>query len=172
MSGFDLFKEVTTSFLPIILSVAAIAISWFFSFTQLRVAETKLNFDVFGKRYEIYEATRSLIDRVKSQDLAKLHPTELRALHLKIQESCFFFDRSTQDFLKDVLIVSDRILLTRDRRKLLDESANESEWRALGKELSADDARLSKMYAQLLPTFEQVMAFTIPVGHARQKEQL
>ncbi len=79
---------------PIVLSFTAIAISWFFSATQARIANEKLNFDVFGKRYEIYEAARSLIDRVKSQDHAGLHPTELRALHLRMEEGCFFFINS------------------------------------------------------------------------------
>lgn len=137
-------------------AVAAIAIS----LTQARTARAKLIFDVFGKRYEIYEATRSLIDRVKGQDHAALHPTELRALHLKIGEARFFFDRSTQAFLTEVMAVSERILLARDRRNLLNGSSDEAEWIALGQELSADDARLSEMYRQLLATFERTMALT------------
>jgi hypothetical protein len=51
-------------------------------------------------------------------------------------------------------------LLTRDKRKELNVSSDEAEWLALGSDLSADDARLSKMYTQLLPTFEQAMAIT------------
>jgi hypothetical protein len=102
----DFFKDVIAPSSTIVLSVAAIAISWFFSDTQARLAKAKLHYDVFGKRYEIYEATRSLIDRVRKRDHAGLHPTELRALRLKIGEACFFFDRPTQMFLEEVLAVS------------------------------------------------------------------
>jgi hypothetical protein len=167
MPGIDLFKEVIAPISTIILSAAAIAISWFFSSAQARTAKAqihlaldKLNFDVFGKRYEIYEVTRSLIDRVKAQDRARLHPTELRALGLKLGEACFFFDKSTQMFLKEVWTVSDRILLTRDQRELVNPESDEERWLALGKQLSADNARLSEMYSQLLPVFEQAMALT------------
>ena len=152
----NLVKDVIAPCATFAVAIAAIVISY----TQARTASAKLIFDVFGKRYEVYEATRELIDRVKGQHHAALHPTELRILYLKIGEACFFFDRSTQEFLKEVWAVSDRILLTRNRRKLLNESSDESEWLALGKELSADDARLSEMYGQLLTTFERTMALT------------
>jgi hypothetical protein len=157
MQDLILFKDVIAPIATIGLSLTAIAISWFFSREQARMAEAKLTFDVFGKRYEIYEATRSLIDRVKKQDHAGLHPTELRTLNLKIGEACFRFGESTQMFLNEVWTVSDRILLTRDRRQLLNESSDEAEWLALGKELSADEAKLAAMYSQLLPTFERAM---------------
>jgi hypothetical protein len=163
MSRSELFNEAIRSLsaiAPIVISCAALAISWFFSSTQKRMADAKLNFDVFGKRYEIYEATRSLIDRVKKQEHAGSHPTELRALGLKLDEGCFFFDRSTQLFLKEVWTVSDRILLTRDRRKHLNESSDEVQWRALGEELSADEARLSEMYSRLILIFERAMGLT------------
>ena len=84
MSDSNLFKDVIAPSATIVLSFAAILISWFFSSTQARIADGKLNFDVFDKRYEIYEAARSLIDRVKKQDEQELHPTKLRALKLKI----------------------------------------------------------------------------------------
>jgi hypothetical protein len=153
----NLVKDVIAPCATFAVAIAAIVISY----TQARTASAKLIFDVFGKRYEVYEATRELIDRVKGQHHAALHPTELRILYLKIGEACFFFDRSTQEFLKEVRVVSERILLTRDRRKILDgRSSDEAEWLALGKELSADDARLSEMYGQLLTTFERTMALT------------
>src|SRR5271169_206893 len=74
----------------------------------------------------------------KAQDRARLQPTELRALGLKIGEACFFFDRPTQMFLKEVWTVSDRILFTRDQRELMNAVTDEARWLALGKQLSAD----------------------------------
>jgi hypothetical protein len=158
MPNSEIFKELVGPLSTFIPSIAAIYISWFISSTQTRWAEAKFSFDIFNKRYEIYEATRSLIDRVREQDHAKLHPRELRALHLKIGEACFFFDEATQMFLEEIWSVSDRILLTRDQRKLIDEGSDE--WLALGNSLSADDAKLSAMYSKLLPTFGRSMALT------------
>lgn len=160
MSDCNLFKDVIAPGSTIVLSFTAIAISWFFSRTQALTAKTKLDFDVFGKRYEIYEATRSLFDRVRKQDHARLHQTEFLALNLKISEAGFFFDRPTQVFLKEVWTVSDRVLLIRDQLEHVNRSSDEAKWSELGQELSANTARLSEMYSQLLPTFVQAMALT------------
>jgi hypothetical protein len=164
MPDVDLFQEVAP-ISTIILSATAIAISWFFSSAQAGTAKAqkdialdRLNFDVFGKRYEIYEATRSLIDRVKTQDRARLQSNELRALNLKIKEGCFFFDKQTQMFLDEVWTVSDRLLLTVAQREQMNPESDE--WLVLAKKLSDDDARLSEMYSRLLPTFERAMALT------------
>ena len=168
MSQLDLFGEVIAPCSTLVLSIAALAISWSFSVAQGRLAEAKLDFDLFGRRYDIYQAARSLVDRVKKHDEEELPPADLRALGLKIEEARFFFDRPTQDFLKEIWYVSDRIISRRHRRWRLNGGSDEAQWLALGKELSIDDARLSDLDRQLAPIFERTMTIA-HVARARAR---
>ncbi len=54
---------------PSFFSIAALAVLVvLFSVAHGRLAEAKLDFDLFGRRYDIYQAARSLVDRVKKHD--------------------------------------------------------------------------------------------------------
>jgi hypothetical protein len=167
MAVYDFLKDFAGPFATVVASGAALVVTWRFSASQAKIAEAqkdialdKLNFDVFGKRYEIYLATRMLIDRIKKKDHASLHPEEVRGLYLKMAEACFFFDKPMQAYINEVRTTSDRILLTRDQRELVDERLDEATWVTLGKTLSGDEASLSEMYRELLPAFERAMALT------------
>ncbi len=125
MPIYDCFKDFAGPLATVFASLAALGVTWKFSSTQAKTAEAQkninldnLNFAVFDKRYEIYNATRAVIDHVKTRDRASLDP-EWRALNLKIGEGCFFFDEPTQAFLNEVWTVSDRILLRRDQLEQL-----------------------------------------------------
>lgn len=163
----DFLKDFAGPIATIVASGAALLVTWRFSSTQAMTAEAqkdialdKLNFDVFEKRYEIYSAARSLIDRVRKRDQASLHPEEVRGLYLKMEEACFFFDKSMRAYLNEVRTVSDQILLTRDQREDINVESDEAKWLTLGEKLSADEAKLSEMYSRLLPAFERAMALT------------
>lgn len=165
MSTLDVFKDLAGPLATIIAAVAAVFVTLRLGLIQARIAEAqknialdKLKLDVFSKRYEIYTATRAVIEHVKRDDLASSDP-KWRTLGQKLGEGCFFFDEPTQVFIREVWTVSDRLLLTRDQRDILAESNND-EWLALGAKLNADNVRLSEMYSKLLPTFERTMALT------------
>jgi hypothetical protein len=166
MPIYDFCKDFAGPIATVLASAAALRVTWRFSSTQAETGEAqkdialdKLNFDVFDKRYEIYIATRAVIDHVKAKDWASSDP-KWRALNLKIGEGCFFFDEPTQAFINDVWAVSDRILLTRDQRELVNPESDEETWLDLGAKLSVDEARLSAMNSELLPTFKWAMALT------------
>jgi hypothetical protein len=169
MPIYDFFKDFAGPLATVVASAAALCVTWRLSSTQSKTAEAQknialdnLNFVLFDKRYEIYNATRALIDHVKARDLASSDP-EWRALNLKIREGCFFFDEPTQAFLNEVWTVSDRILLTRDQLEQVNRESDEETWQALVAKLSADEARLSEMYGKLLPSFKHAMAFFLLV---------
>jgi hypothetical protein len=137
MPIYDFFKDFAGPLATVVASAAALCVTWRFSSTQAKNAEVQkniafdnLNFLVFDKRYEIYNATRALIDHVKTRDRASLDP-EWRALNLKIGEGCFFLDEPTQAFLNEVWTVSDRILLTRDQLEQVNRESEEETWHAL-----------------------------------------
>jgi hypothetical protein len=158
LSPIDLFREIIAPCSTLALSLAALAMAWSFSTTQGRLAEARLNFDAFDKRFQIYEAARALIDRVKRHEDAEARTNELRAFGMRIEQARFFLDPATQDFLREISVVSSRILAARDRRGSLEEGSDDEQWLILGKELSAYDAKLTELNGLLAPTFERAIA--------------
>jgi hypothetical protein len=158
LSSVDFFREIIAPGSTLVLSLAALAIAWSFSAAHRRMIEAGLNFAAFDKRFEIYEAARTLIDRIKRHDDAEARANELRELGVRIEQARFFLDRPTQDFLREISIVSSCILAARDRRGRLKEGADDEQWLILGKELSAYDTKLTELNDRLAPTFEQAIA--------------
>jgi hypothetical protein len=158
LSFIDLFREFIAPGSTIVLSLAVLAIAWSFSDACRRLEQARLNFEAFDKRFEIYEAARVLIDRIKRHDDAEARAHDLRALDLKIEQARFLFDRPIQDFLREISIVCSCILTARDRRGRLKQDSDDEYWLSLGKELSAYDAKLTALNDQLAPAFERAIA--------------
>jgi hypothetical protein len=154
----DLFREIIAPGSTIVLSLAMLAIAWSFSGACQRMEQTRLNFDAFDKRFEVYEAARVLIDRIKRHEDVEARAHDLRALDLKIEQARFLFDRSIQDFLREISIVCSCILTARDRRGRLKQGSEDERWLMLGRELSTYDARLTELNDRLAPAFERAIA--------------
>jgi hypothetical protein len=158
LSFIDLFREIIAPGSTIVLSLAILAIAWSFSSACKRMERARLNFDAFDKRFEVYEAARVLIDRIKRHEDVEARAHDLRALDLKIEQARFLFDRPIQDFLREISIVCSCILTARDRRGRLKQSSDDERWLMLGKELSTYDARLTELNDRLAPAFEKAIA--------------
>jgi hypothetical protein len=158
LSFIDLFREIIAPGSTIVLSLAILAITLSFSGACRRIEQTRLNFDAFDKRFEVYEAARVLIDRIKRHEDVEARAHDLRALDLKIEQARFLFDRPIQDFLREISIVSSCILTARDRRGRLKQGSGDEQWLMLGKELSTYDARLTELHERLAPAFESAIA--------------
>jgi hypothetical protein len=158
LSFVDFFKEIIAPGSALVLSLAALAIAWSFSGAYERMEQTRLNFDAFEKRFEIYEAARVLIDCVKRHEDAEARAHGLRTLEIKIEQARFLLDRPVQDLLREIAIVCSCILTTRDRRGRLKQGSDDEKWLTFGKELSAYDAKLTELNDQLAPVFERAIA--------------
>jgi hypothetical protein len=152
------FQEFIAPFSTLVLSLAVLAIAWSFSGAYRRLEQTRLNFDAFDRRFEIYETARILIDRVKRHEDGEARAQDLRALERKTEQARFLFERPIHDFLRELSIVCSCILTTRDRRGRLKQGADDERWLALGKELSTYDSRLTELNDQLVLAFEKALS--------------
>lgn len=158
LSFMDFFREIIAPGSTIVLSLAILAIAWSSSAAYQRMEQNRLNFDAFDKRFEVYEAARVLIDRIKRHEDVEARMHDLRTLELKIEQARFLFDRPIQDFLREISIVCSCILTARDRRGGLKQGSDDEHWLLLGKELSTYDAKLTALNDQLAPAFEKAIA--------------
>jgi hypothetical protein len=88
---YQIIKDFAGPGATVIASGVAAWITWYFASWQaatasraVDIAHDRLRFDLFGKRYEIYEAARKAIEKM---------PDELNAIFLNFKESRFFFPR-------------------------------------------------------------------------------
>jgi hypothetical protein len=145
---YQIIKDFAGPGATVIASGVAAWITWYFASWQaatasraVDIAHDRLRFDLFGKRYEIYEAARKAIEiTFERQDEDKM-PDELNAIFLNFKESRFFFPEDIYLFLdrlrKDITVYLQRCYLHRKyliqntgtqsveiRRVILEEEAN------------------------------------------------
>lgn len=91
---------------------------------QLEIAYDKLKHDLFDKRYEIYIAAKSAIERViRTGTERAIDDRELLAMRIKMDESGFFFPAREVALLEaiDGLITQHEVArLTRERENAID----------------------------------------------------
>ena len=121
------------------------------------IAYDRLKYDLFEKRYEVYDAAKRLIEAIFAKTPIDVADPKIRELRLKLDEAQFFFPTDTRVFCEyieqqiyEVLTVS-RVLQTvnenhPDREKLQEKQATA-------------EIELSKLYEQLPQTFERDLGF-------------
>jgi hypothetical protein len=93
----DLAKSFAGPFATIVAATVAAGITWSFNSRQLKIADAqrkiaaaRLNFDLFEKRYAVFEATRALwIDVVQNGDA---NSPLLKQFLFEIADAEFFFE--------------------------------------------------------------------------------
>lgn len=127
---------------------------------QADIALDKLKFDLFEKRYEIYSAAKTLIEKViHVRSLDKCDPDEIRSLHVKIDESRFFFPPDIQMHLRHILSATEKILTLVGARHVL--KLEGAEWASTADEIGRVALELQGIYAGLPKKFEGTLAFQL-----------
>jgi hypothetical protein len=99
---------------------------------QLQVAQERLKFDLFEKRFAVYKATSSLIQTVAVQ--GQLVPSDLQDFYKAISGAEFLFDDETRDYYMKISDIAWRASMARAAQerhregarldKLIDEEEN------------------------------------------------
>jgi len=72
--------------------------SWI-AFKQVRIAAAKLNFDLYDKRFKVFEAARQyLVLALQSNDVTPEHTNQF---HLGVADAVFLFDKSIEEYLEE-----------------------------------------------------------------------
>ncbi len=145
---------------------AAGFITYTFARIQARIAQSqrdialdKLKFDLFEKRYEIYQATKALLEYMPFvTDLEKLDATKVRALSVTIDEARFYFTPEICTFLHDTRARCETFFEHLRQRDLMNIDDSQK-WGEMAETLAKDQQVLRITYASLPQIFEKTLAF-------------
>jgi hypothetical protein len=127
--------------------------------SQRDIALDHLKFNLLQKRYDIYQATKDLLEYLPFiPDIQHSDSTKIRNLSVKIDEARFYFSIQTCDFLHDVRAQCETFLTRLGQRDLINIDDSE-QWSAMAEALAKDQAALRMIYASLPQVFEKSLAF-------------
>jgi hypothetical protein len=165
---YDILKDFAGPLATTFAATVAAIITFYFNRRQTQIATAqrdiavdKLKVDVFERRYEIYDAAKSLIETVTRElDFPKLDSMKIRSLYIKIDEGRFFFPSETVQFLREITETCDRYLTAMARRSILnpDRETETAKWEALGDQLLNDSESLRRIYGEMPIKFESALA--------------
>ena len=141
-------------------------ITFIFARLQVRIAKSqrdialdKLKFDLFQKRYEIYDAAKRLIAHVMLvSDLEHSDPTKIRELYVTLDEARFYFPPAIIQLLTNLHAICERFFAHLAQREQIS-TDDTALWNAMADTLSADQSELRAIYASLPEKFETALAF-------------
>ena len=76
---------------------------------------------------------------------------------MKIDEGRFYFPVAVQEFLKEVVALSEQFVRTTTERDIL--RKDEQKWTSMSDKLGSESLRLLRMYETLPEAFEEALAF-------------
>jgi hypothetical protein len=165
VSTYQILKDFAGPVAAIIGATVAGTITFIFARAQTRIAASqrdialdKLKFDLFQKRYEIYEATKSLLEHMAFViDLETSNPARMRSLYVTLDEARFYFPPDITRLLDDIHASCERFMYHLGEREVT--PIDNPKWRSLGDALAQDQAELRAFYATLPQKFEASLAF-------------
>jgi hypothetical protein len=127
--------------------------------SQRDIALDQLKFNLLQKRYEIYQATKDLLEYLPFiTDIAHSDSTKIRNLSVTIDEARFYFAPEICNFLHDTRARCETFLTRLGQRDLINLD-NTEQWSAMAESLARDQAALRMIYASLPQVFEKSLAF-------------
>jgi hypothetical protein len=163
---YDILKDFASPVLSFITAILAAIVAIRFGNLQAQIGEAqrdialdKLKFDLFTKRYDIYEATKRLIEHlVMVSDMKTQDPTLIRELYVKIDEARFLYGPDICAFLARLHDASEAFLtLLGERENMnIDDSVK---WANTAERLALRQKHLREIYASLPTTFEAALSF-------------
>jgi hypothetical protein len=166
MHGFyDYFKDFAG---PVVTLIAALVAAGFtirlghiqsqISASQRDIALDKLKSDLFKNRYDIYQATKELLEYVPFvTETVKIDATKVRNLYVKLDEARFYFPPALRTYLASVHSICETFFITLARRE--NTNIDDPQWARLGEELAKIQAELRRIYADLPAAFEHSLSF-------------
>jgi hypothetical protein len=122
--------------------------------SQKDIAFDKLKLDTFEKRYQIYSATKALIELVLGTfDHDEISHTKIRELYVKLDESRFYFPKYICENLGIIRELSEICIEKLGQRN---PEIDRNTW-----SVASERVKLREMYSQLPRTFERTLAFTL-----------
>jgi hypothetical protein len=162
----DILKDFASPVLSFITAIIAATVAIRFVTLQAQIAGAqrdialdKLKFDLFAKRYEIYEAAKRLIEHlVMVSDMKKQDSTLIRQLYVKMDEARFFYGQDICAFLARLHDASEAFLTILGERENINIDDSDK-WTNTAERLALRQKHLREIYASLPATFKAALAF-------------
>jgi hypothetical protein len=159
---YEFFKDFAGPVATIIASVTAAIITWRFASWQARIAQQQadtgkrqsntafdqLRFNLFEKRFAIYNTARELIARVVNEP--HLQGSDVIPLHAKLNEAVFFFSPDICDWLRKLREDCNNLLVLRSTVQLPGAPASE---------IATRSTRLVDTLVEMPHRFEKELSF-------------
>jgi hypothetical protein len=110
VANHEVVRDIATPVITIVVGLVALFVQVHFNRKQTVVAEDKLKFDLFEKRYGIYSAASELIRFVNSSKKTPGEENKFFELFIQLEQVHFFFDAEASDFIGEVLVMSRRLV--------------------------------------------------------------
>jgi hypothetical protein len=135
---------------PTFVAIVAALIAGYIALRQWWTAHDRLSFDLFEKRFAVYQATQTLISTLHGG----LTPEDMGHFYEGIRGAEFFFDGDTRNFLMNI---GDMALRARSKRFQLEQQPNHPNLDQLIKEeesilnfLRQQDQNLERLFSRYL----------------------
>ena len=122
--------------------------------TQTNIANDKLKFDLYERRYAIYKATKDLIEYVRLNCNGYTDPNIIRSMYIKLDESRFFFDCDIRKVLDEVHDECENLLKAIEERR-----HGAVRWEGTAENVVRPQQKLNALYGSLPEAFEKALAF-------------
>jgi len=126
---------------------------------QADTALDRLRYDLFDKRYKIYEAVKELIvDVVRNHPGGGLRPFDMRPKLLIIDEARFFFPKETCELLERIVDDCWKVMAIHGERNITD--SDSPQWLILSEQAVAGVKKLDKIRLDMPELFEGALSFS------------
>lgn len=172
MSTYGILKDFLGPAATFFAAASAILVTCYFSRIQAEIAEAqkniaaaqrdiaadKLKHDLFGKRYEIYCAARSLIKSARQYSYEKPPSEKIVDLKVKLDEARFFFPKDIQALAREIESTCEAVMTQIDERT--HQTPNDSvAWSASAVQVTEGQAKLQRLFGELSARFERDLGF-------------
>jgi hypothetical protein len=163
---YGFFKDFASPIVTFFAATVAGVITFTFARIQARIATSqrdialdKLKNDLFQRRYDIYAATKELLELIPMiHSIRDSQPGKIRSLYVKMDEARFYFPPDIIKLLDGIHKACEDFLIHLGERE---NTSDESEkWRELGELLAYDQQVLRSFYSYLPGCFETTLAFS------------
>ena len=137
---------------PTAVAVVVGSIAGYVAYRQWRTANNRLKFDLYEKRYAVYQATKLLIEKIAIH--GQTLPGDIGEFHQAIRGSEFLFEGKTRAYLMKLSDLAFKAHLARRRQsRVSDQSKLEKlvdEEEEILNFLQSQDAELEKIFGRYL----------------------
>jgi hypothetical protein len=153
---YALFKDFSTPSVTLLVGAVALFIQVSFNKRQLVIAEDKLKFDLFERRYAIYKDVREFLDLL-AREPGKLafNSDKIRSFYIALDEAAFFFKEDVRAFLREIHDGVEKVVDKVVHRHHAPEETRAS----FAEPLAQDEARLRNLYGEMIQRFGAALKF-------------